>query len=84
VPDVYYTVDSRIELFPDVLWDDVDQVATMSGDWLPVLDEYEVQVIVLTSEQPALEAALDAAPAWRVAYRDAEGSILIREVPLPA
>ena len=84
VPDVYYTVDSRIELFPDVLWDDVDQVAAMSGDWLPVLDEYDVQVIVLTSEQPALEAALDASPAWRVAYRDAEGSILIREVPLLA
>lgn len=82
VPDVSYTVDSRIELFPDVLWDDVDQVATMSGDWLPILDEFEVQVVVLTSEQSALDAALDAAPAWRVAYRDSDGSILIREVPL--
>ena len=83
-PDVYYTVDSRIELFPDVLWDDVDQVASMTGDWLPVLDEYKVQVVVLTSEQSALEAALDASPAWRVAYRDGEGSILVQEVPLPA
>jgi len=39
---------------------------------------------VLTSEQSALEAALDASPAWRVAYRDGEGSILVQEVPLPA
>jgi hypothetical protein len=78
-PRLSYTVDSRIELFPGTLWDDVDQVSSMTGDWLPVLDEYEVQIVVLTSEQSALDAALDATPVWRVAYRDGEGSILVRE-----
>ena len=83
VPDLYYTVDSRIEIFPEVLWDDVDQVAGMQGAWLPVLDEYKVEIVVLTSDQTVLDAALEASPAWRVTFRDADGSIALREVPLP-
>ena len=84
VPELYYTVDSRIELFPDILWDDVDRVASMQGEWLAVLDEYKVEVVVLTSEQTALDAALEASPVWHTHFRDAEGSVFLRELALPA
>jgi hypothetical protein len=80
-PGLAYTVDSRIELFPETLWNDVDQVAAMQGDWLAILDEYAVEVVVLTSEQSALDAALEGSSAWRREYGDADGSILTREAP---
>jgi hypothetical protein len=75
VPGLAYTVDSRIELFPEGLWDDVDQVAAMRDDWLGVLTAYEVQVIVLTSDQTSLVAAFEQA-GWKAVHSDAEGTVL--------
>lgn len=75
-----YAVDSRIELFPEALWARNAQIASGSGDWRPILDEFGgTDVLVLTAEQaPALEPLLETASGWSHDYRDADGSIWVR------
>jgi hypothetical protein len=82
-PNHLYTVDSRIELFPPDLWDDVagtEQGDIECGPW-----NYGVNAVVVAESQPRVRDALAAARAWEQAYRDAEGSIWVRsEVPIAA
>ena len=79
VPGLTYTVDSRIELFPPTVWDDVDQVASMRNDWIAVLEAHQVEVAVFMPEEQDKTEALQQA-GWGLWYSDADGSILLREV----
>lgn len=81
VPNLSYTVDSRIELFPDALWDDIDQVARMTGDWQAILDDPEVLVVVLTTDQITLKTALLESVKWQLEYEDEDGFVLVRSLP---
>lgn len=78
VPGFYYAVDSRIEIFPAVLWTDVEVIASGAAGTLSTLDEYGVAAVVQTADQGALEAALGASASWRLAYRDVDGAIWVR------
>jgi len=78
VPRLSYSVDSRIELFPDALWDDIDQVSSMTGEWQATLDDPQVLVVVLTTDQVALKTALLESLNWRLAYEDPDGFVLVR------
>lgn len=79
VPGELVAVDSRIELFPTALWDDVDRVSSGSPDAVPILDRYHPDLVVVERpSQAALEAALTAAPAWACIYQDVDGSIWAR------
>ena len=62
VPELSYAVDSRIELFPERLWDDVELVAAGSDRTSAILDTYKVRVVVLLAEErttvgPVVEGA---------------------------
>jgi hypothetical protein len=81
VPELRYRVDSRIELFPDTVWTDIDRVESMAGGWQAVVGHPEVLVIVLTADQDALTAALLDTFQWRLDYQDAAGMVLIRVPP---
>jgi hypothetical protein len=81
VPELSYAVDSRIELFPDELWADLEQVSTMQGDWRAILEDYEVDVVVLTPEQRAIAEALDDSPTWVVLFDGADGFIVAHARP---
>ena len=79
VPGELVAVDSRIELFPTQIWDDVDQVSRGGADAIPILDRYHPDfVVVERPAQNALEHALGAAPAWACIYQDVDGSIWAR------
>jgi hypothetical protein len=79
VPGELVAVDSRIELFPTPIWDDVDRVSRGGPDAIPILDRYNPDfVVVERPDQRALEAALSAAPAWACIYQDVDGSIWAR------
>ena len=79
VPGELVAVDSRIELFPTPIWDDVDQVSRGGPDAIPILDRYHPDfVVVERPAQTALEHALGAAPAWACIYQDVDGSIWAR------
>ena len=78
VPDMFYTVDSRIELFPADLWDDVALVAAGSAETGPILDTYKVGVVVLTAEERiAVEPVIEPV-GFVLRYEDADGSIWMR------
>jgi glycerol-3-phosphate acyltransferase PlsY len=79
VPGELVAVDSRIELFPTALWDDVGRVSSASPDAIPILERYHPDfVVVERPAQTALEDALAATPAWACIYQDVEGSIWAR------
>jgi hypothetical protein len=79
VPGELVAVDSRIELFPTNLWNDVDRVSSGSPGAIPILDRYHPDfVVVERPDQTVLERALGAAPAWACIYQDVDGSIWAR------
>lgn len=79
VPGELVAVDSRIELFPTPIWDDVDRVSSGSPDAIAILDRYHPDLVVVERPaQSALESALTATPAWACIYQDVDGSIWAR------
>jgi hypothetical protein len=78
-------VDSRIEVFPDRVWNDYFSVAEARAGWQQVLDRWNVRIVVTDGrEEPALERALRADPAWEPVYRDPDGSVFVRTSPAPS
>ncbi|MCI0345546.1 MAG: hypothetical protein L0221_08900 [Chloroflexi bacterium] len=78
LPDLPVATDSRIELFPESVWREYDQVESGSTAGLAVLDRYDVTIVVAAREQTALSEALAATDAWAVAYRDDDGAVFVR------
>ncbi len=68
-PGACYGVDSRIELFPADLWAQSSQLWQGSGDWLSILNELDIEVLVLEAEQVPPHRA--AAGCHRVVVRGA-------------
>jgi hypothetical protein len=77
IPVARVGVDSRIELFPQAVWAEAEQVATGTGDWQAILDRYAVQILVVAPEQEALRAGLGASGDWVLYYDDGDGSIWV-------
>jgi len=75
VPNAFYTLDSRIELFPAGVWDDYDKVWKGTDGWQDVVARWQVKVAVMTKDDQDVAARLTAA-GWRTAFTDADGSIL--------
>ena len=79
IPGELVAVDSRIELFPAPIWDDVDTVSRGGPDAIPTLDRYHPDfVVVERPAQSALEDTLSATQAWACIYQDVDGSIWAR------
>jgi hypothetical protein len=69
-------VDSRIELFPDAVWD--DHLAVSRGDpgWQAILDRWDVAVVVASAtEQERLLATVGTDPGWALVAEDADGAV---------
>ena len=71
-------VDSRIELFPDRVWDDYLRVMSGSDGWQEILDRWRVDSVVLGREDRAILQLITGDSGWRLAYRDAQGALFIR------
>jgi hypothetical protein len=77
-PSIFYLVDSRIELFPPGLWDDIARFGAGGEGTAAILDTYKVRIVVLTAEERAVvEPALEGAQ-FVLRYEDADGSIWVR------
>jgi hypothetical protein len=75
VPDATYFMDSRFELFPPDIWRDHDAITGGGPAAQEALDRWAVTVVVL----PAGAAA----PAgWIEAYRDPDGTVHVRAMPV--
>ena len=73
-------VDSRIELYPEDIWDDYWSISSAQGNWQDLLDEYQVNTLMLEPEkQDDLVKAADASPAWQRVYEDTSAIIFVRK-----
>lgn len=76
-PHVRVFVDSRIELFPEDVWLDYDQVAFAGARWRQVLNRSDPDAIVAAADWGLLPFLRDD-PAWRVAHEDEDGAVFVR------
>ena len=77
LPDAQVAVDSRIELIPAAAWDGVDRIADGAPGWEQTLRDWGVTQVVAAPDQTELVSRLQA-NGWTVAYRDEDGTLLIR------
>jgi hypothetical protein len=72
-------VDSRIEVFPESVWNDYGQVSTGVEGWQDVLDRWDIQVVVASKDQQRdLIPRISRDPGWRLLYKDADGWVFGR------
>jgi hypothetical protein len=79
-PDYKVFVDSRIELFPENIWDDYWTITTAGRNWQTLLDTYQVNTLMLEPlKQFDLIEAADASSEWKRVYEDKAAVIFIRK-----
>lgn len=69
-PEYPVLVDSRIELFPDRVWDDYAQVAFAGAGWREALARWRPDAIVADKESWDLIPLLREADTWQIAAED--------------
>ena len=78
LPDRPVFVDPRIELFPDRIWNDYDEVMSGREGWQAVLDRWHVDAVVLQTAETTLRSLIAKDARWRLAYDDDLGSVFVR------
>jgi hypothetical protein len=76
LPDVPVAIDSRIEVFPVDVWDELDGVRSGAEGWQASLAKWNVTIVVAEHGEDALVSRLMTA-GWRKAYEDADGFVLV-------
>lgn len=76
-PDLLVAVDSRIELFPAVVWNDHLTLISASPGWADVLDRWQVDAVVVERNGP-LAAALSASGGWLCVGSDDQAATFVR------
>ena len=77
--DAKVFIDSRIDYFPDDVWDTYVDVGRVQGDWQGVLDKYQVDTIVWNHQMSnALPLALQRSTKWDNVYQDELGVVFLR------
>ena len=74
-------VDSRIEVFSRDVWEDYRAVSQGEEGWQRLLDRWRVTVVVAipdAEDQGRLVPRIRSDPSWRLAYRDADGLVFVR------
>jgi hypothetical protein len=78
-PEYRYHVDSRLELFPEDIWDRYIAISDGREGWSEMLDEDGVDALLLDPDQAAgLIASLPDHPDWELVATDADGSVYVR------
>jgi hypothetical protein len=79
-PEYKVFVDSRIELFPEDIWDDYWSITTAGSNWQELLDKYSIHTLMLEPvKQIDLIEAADASSAWRRVYEDSAAILFVRK-----
>jgi hypothetical protein len=75
-------VDSRIEIFPQSVWDDWVSLVQGREGWQQIMDRLGVDAAILnTSQTGPLVAAMQSDPGWTLAYKDDDGYLFVRANP---
>ncbi len=72
-------VDSRIEIYPESVWNEYLNASNARPGWQAILNRYEVDAVVLSREQSGwLLSAIRVDPGWTKVYEGANGAVFIR------
>ncbi|HZD18735.1 MAG TPA: hypothetical protein VE669_11390 [Actinomycetota bacterium] len=72
-------VDSRIEVFPEDVWDDYVAVSSGRSDWEEILDRWEIRVVAAKrTQQEELIPLIREDADWSTAYEDGDGFVFVR------
>jgi len=83
-PDLAVAVDSRIEIFPENVWEDYFTVSSGREGWESVLDRWNVQVLVLNPDQAdGLLQAIASHSEWKLVTANDMGSVYVRDSHAP-
>jgi hypothetical protein len=77
-------MDGRIEIYPDDVWREYEAVTT-GQNWPPILDRYDVDVLVLDTSYPAqarLLAEVENSPAWERVFQARTAVVFVRRTPV--
>lgn len=78
LPDRPVFVDPRIEIFPDDVWNDYDEVMSGREGWQGILNRWNVDAVVLRAGDATLRSLIAKDAGWRLAYDDNLGSLFVR------
>jgi hypothetical protein len=78
MPDLTVAVDSRVEIFPDEVWDDYFTVIRGGDDWRAVLADWDPSFVIATDDD--LRGRLREA-GWIELYGDDDGALLGSPAP---
>ena len=76
LPNNPVAIDSRIEVFPVAVWDQLDRVREGVGDWQGWLAANEVAYVVIEKSETAFRDRLLAA-GWQLIVEDLDGGVLV-------
>jgi hypothetical protein len=71
-PEFHVFMDGRIEIYPDDVWQQYQDVTTGQGNWQQILDQYQVQYLVLDPRYHAdngLLAQVEQSPHWHRVFQ---------------
>ena len=72
-------VDSRIELYPDSIWNQYYSVSAGRQGWQSILDRWRVHIVVISpGQQEALLPFIRRDSGWRLVFEDDDGLIFLR------
>lgn len=77
-PHLPVFVDSRIELFPERVWEDYSLVVNGRDGWQDVLDRYGVDAVIEPREGSELLSRISDDPSWTTLAEDQDGVIFVR------
>jgi hypothetical protein len=70
-PEYKVFVDSRIELYPEEIWDDYWAISIAKSNWQELLDKYQVNTLMLEPvKQVDLIEEAKSSPNWMLVYED--------------
>ena len=76
-PDATYFVDSRIELFPAMVWTEYGTMTAGGPDARGALDSWRIRFVVVDARSPSVLEG-QAIAGWRRIFEDADGAIYER------
>jgi hypothetical protein len=78
VPKDRVFVDSRIEIYPDAVWNDYMSASNAGPGWQAILSRWQVDAVVLSREQSgALLDAMRGDPAWHLVLETDQGAVFV-------
>jgi len=81
-PQVLVFIDTRVDFFPDAVWDDYVWIGNAASGWEERLAQRGVDLVIWSRRiSPKLENALRHSPRWKLAFEDPLSVVFVRVGP---